>query len=279
MANEKVAILGGKGMLGTDLFVAVKDKLDAAVYDLPEFDITNDRQLSEVVRGSDVLINCAAFTDVDGAESQTDHAYKVNAEAAGRLGVLAAEVDAWVLHVSTDFVFDGKLDRPYTEADAPGPINAYGKSKLAGERLLLQSGCRNCIIRIEWTYGLNGSNFVTRLLERAKMQKQLKVVDDQTGSPTATTQVAEVILKLVQRKPHGIFHFASEGYISRYEMARFIFKSKPMAVEVLPCRSSDFVTAAERPLNSRFGCTKIKTLLGEPIEPWQGPLESFLGKL
>ena len=138
------------------------------------------------------MINCAAYTNVDGAESQKELAHRVNGEAVGQLGRLAAERGKWVLHFSTDFVFDGELDRPYAETDAPNPINEYGRSKLAGERLLAQSGCSHCIVRLEWTYGTHGNNFVTKIIERARASGQLKVVDDQVGSPTATTEVAAV---------------------------------------------------------------------------------------
>ena len=205
--------------------------------------------------------------------------YQVNAEAAGRLGALVKEYDAWLLHLSTDFVFDGRLDRPYIETDPPNPINEYGKSKLAGEQLLDHSRCRHCIMRVEWTYGQAGENFVTKLIQHAKAEKVLKVVDDQTGSPTATTEVAKVICKLLRLKPEGVFHFASSGYVSRYGMAEFIFDKLSMDVNLLACKTSNYASAAARPLNSRFDCSKIKALLDEPIESWQVPLERFLRRL
>jgi len=278
--SRAVAILGGKGMLGTDLVHICKQQgFDVKIFDLPEFDITNSKQLKQVLDAAQIIINCAAYTNVDGAESETELAYKVNAEAVGRLGALARKVGLWLLHISTDFVFNGKLDRPYVETDLPNPINEYGRSKLAGEQLLVESGCRHCIMRIQWTYGLHGSNFVTKLVQHAKTNKALKVVDDQVGSPTATTEVAKVICKLLPREPQGIFHFASAGYVSRYEMARFIFDELSMDVNLLPCRTSDYFTAAARPLNSRFDCSKIKAQLSEPIETWQGPLARFLRQL
>jgi dTDP-4-dehydrorhamnose reductase len=287
MAKETVAILGGKGMLGTDLTDTCRQKnLKVKVFDLPEFDITRNEQLEQVVNSAQTIVNCAAYTDVDGAESESELAYKVNAEAVERLGAMVKETNGWLLHISTDFIFDGKLNRPYVETDSPNPINEYGRSKLAGEQLLIESGCRNCIIRIQWTYGLHGENFVTKLTQHAKTNKTLKVVDDQIGSPTATTEVAKVICKLLPKKPEGIFNFACAGYISRYEMAKFIFEKLSMDVELLPCKSSNYITAAPsgvlraaRPLNSRFDCSKIKALLDEPIMSWQIPLELFLRQL
>lgn len=280
MVDTAVAILGGRGMLGTDLAkVCGENGFDVKVFDLPEFDITNSRQLKEAVDSAKIIVNCAAYTDVDGAESESELAYQVNAEAVGRLGNLVKENDSWLLHISTDFVFDGRSNRPYVETDPPNPINEYGKTKLAGEQLLGQSGCRHCIMRVEWTYGLAGNNFVTKIIQWAKTGGTIKVVDDQTGSPTATTEAAKVICKLLRMRLTGLFHFASAGYVSRYETAEFIFDKLSIDVNLLPCKTSDYKTAADRPLNSRFDCNKIEILLGEPIETWQGPLERFLGRL
>jgi dTDP-4-dehydrorhamnose reductase len=278
--DTRIAILGGKGMLGTDLVDTCEQHgFDVKVFDLPEFDIRNSQQLKQAVVAADIIVNCAAYTNVDGAESEAELVYQVNAEAVGRLGAIAKDADKWLLHISTDFVFNGRLDRPYVETDPPDPVNEYGKTKLAGEQLLGESGCRHCIIRLEWTYGFAGKNFVTKIIQCANNDKTLKVVDDQVGSPTATTEVAEVICKLLPKKPDGIFHFASAGYVSRYEIAKFIFDKLSMDVNLLPCKTGDFVSAAERPLNSRFDCSKIKNLLDEQIEPWQVPLEHFLRKL
>ena len=272
-----IAILGGRGMLGTELAKTCKQRgFDVNVFDLPEFDITNSQQLKGAVDNAKIIVNCAAYTNVDGAESEVELAHQVNAEAVGRLGALVKEANAWLLHISTDFVFDGRLDRPYVETDPANPINEYGRTKLAGEQLLGDSGCRHCIMRVEWTYGSAGSNFVTKLIQHAKTDKTLKVVDDQIGSPTATTEVAKAICELLLKKPTGIFHFASSGYVSRYEMAEFIFDKLSIDVNLLACKTSDYVTAAVRPLNSRFDCSKIAGLLDEPIESWHVSLERFL---
>lgn len=267
-------------MLGTDVAAECgRGGVGFEVFDLPDFDITSERQLEKVVANASSVVNCAAYTNVDKAESEYDLAYRINAEAVGRLGRLAKKFKKWVLHISTDFIFDGKSDRPYVETDVPNPINAYGKSKLGGEQLLIESGCKHCIIRFEWTYGLHGNNFAKKLIERAKSTKELKVVDDQIGSPTATTEAAKVICELLRKEPEGIFHFASAGYVSRFEMARFIFDKLGMSVELAGCKTSEFDSPAARPLNSRFNCGKIEAFLGEPIVRWQIPLENFLRKL
>jgi len=278
--DTRIVILGGRGMLGSDLTIGCRQQgYEPIVLDLPQFDITHAEHLEQAVRDAGLIINCAAYTNVDGAESQAELARRVNAEVVGRLGILARQHDACVLHISTDFVFDGRSGKPYVETDRPNPINTYGKTKLEGEQLLAQSGCKHCILRVEWTYGSAGVNFVTKLIQRAKTAKALKVVDDQVGSPTATTEAAKVICRLLKNRPEGIFHFASAGYVSRYEMAKFIVAKLSIGIDVAPCKTSDFPSPAARPLNSRFDCSKIQRLLSEPIESWQGPLERFLRQL
>ena len=282
MAAEgtRITVLGGRGMLGSDLVKVCRQQgLDPIVYDLPEFNITDADHLQQAVAGADIIVNCAAYTNVDGAESQAEQAYRVNAEAVGRLGTIARQAGKWVLHISTDFVFDGCGDKPYVETDHPNPINTYGKTKLAGEQLLARSGCEYCIVRVQWTYGSAGNNFVKKLIQRAKSQDTLKVVDDQTGSPTATIEAAGAICELLRKKPGGIYHFASAGYVTRYGMAEFILDKLSMDANLLPCKTSDFPSPAKRPLNSRFDCSKITVLLDEPIERWQAPLELFLRQL
>jgi dTDP-4-dehydrorhamnose reductase len=280
MGSQVIALLGGRGMLGTDVAAACTRRgYEARVHDLPQFDLTNADHLRRAVEAADVVINCAGYTNVDAAQSQSELAHCVNGEAVGRLGQLAREGGKWVLHVSTDFVFDGTLDRPYVETDPPHPINEYGKSKLAGEVLLRESGCSHCLVRLEWTYGRHGRNFITKLLERARTARVLNVVNDQVGSPTATAEVAQAFCDLLEQRAEGVFHFAGSGYVSRYDVAAFILDHLGRQIELQPCRTSDYPAAAARPLNSRFDCRKIEPLLREPIAPWQRPLEHFLREL
>jgi len=279
-SSDKVAILGGRGMLGSDVAAECgKRSIPYEVFDLPEFDITDDSQLFSVVKQHRTIINCAAYTNVDKAETETEKAMLINAEAVDKLGLFARKTGAWVLHISTDFVFDGSGDKPWIERDLPHPINAYGRTKHAGERLLVESKCQYCIIRIEWTYGLHGDNFIKKILQNAKSQPELKVVDDQFGSPTATTEAAMVICDVMEKKPKGIFHFASQGYASRFEVAQFIIKQLGLDVQVIPCKTGGFHSPATRPLNSRFDCTKIRKFLHAPIKFWHIPLGEFLKSL
>jgi dTDP-4-dehydrorhamnose reductase len=280
MGSKVLAILGGRGMLGTDLAAAATQRgFDVRVHDLPECDITTGAHLEQVVRQADLIVNCAAYTNVDAAERHAELAHRINGAAVGRLGELARRDGKWVLHISTDFVFDGRLDRPYHETDAPNPINKYGESKLAGERLLQESGCSHCLLRLEWTYGRNGRHFISKLIERARTSSVLQVVHDQVGSPTATAEAAKVICRLAEQRVEGVLHFASAGFASRYDMAVFVFRHLGLPTELRPCRTGDYPAPAARPLNSRFDCRKIQKLLPEPIRPWQEPLQEFLGLL
>ncbi|MCF7955948.1 MAG: dTDP-4-dehydrorhamnose reductase [Phycisphaerae bacterium] len=281
--NKKIVVLGAKGMLGTDLMKSLQQTGYQPVgLDLPEFNISDAVQLKAAVDTADILINCAAYTNVEKAETEKEIAYKVNADAVGLLGKFACVKDIPVFHISTDFVFDGVADKPYTEEDSTNAISVYGASKLAGEQKLIESRARACIIRVQWTYGYAGTNFIKKLFEFAQTRDTLKVVDDQVGSPTSTVEVAAAICRIIAidgEFPLGVFHFAAGGYVSRYEMAKFAFEKKKMSTIIEPCKSGEFPSVAARPLNSRFNCAKIERLLGEKIKPWQGPLEEFLANL
>jgi dTDP-4-dehydrorhamnose reductase len=278
-----VAILGGRGMLGTDLAAQCsRSGLATAVFDLPEFDITKAVDIRRAIGGTSAVVNCAAYTNVEKAEAEPELAAKINAEAVGLLGEAARQAGVPVLHISTDFVFDGRLDRPYAETDPANPVSAYGRTKYQGELALAQSGCRHCIIRVQWTYGRAGVNFVRKIIDAARSGKPLKVVSDQIGSPTATVEAAKAIVALLQLPsglPEGLFHFAAAEYVSRFDMARHIVERLRLAVVPQPCKTSDFVTAAQRPLNSRFDCRKIARVLPEPIAEWPGPLNAYLESL
>lgn len=280
MGRQIVAVLGGRGMLGTELAELCRNRgYEIHVHDLPEFDISDIEHLRRAADAADVIVNCAAYTNVDGAESQPQLAHRVNAEAVGRLGELARVSGKWVLHFSTDFVFDGRLDRPYVETDAPNPVSEYGRSKLAGERLLGSSGCDHCIMRLQWTYGANGNNFITKLVRRAAAGGTVSVVDDQVGTPTAVGEVARVACRMIEGRVLGLYHFAAAGYASRYDVAAFVFERLSLPAQLQRCRTADYPSPAARPLNSRFDCSKIQALLDEPIVPWQEPLTHYLRQL
>jgi len=278
--SDTIVILGGRGMLGSDLDAHLQARgYRTHIYDLPEFDLTDAEQVKAALDAGDAVINCAAYTNVDGAETETQRAFQVNAEAVGQLGQLARVCGSWVLHISTDFVFDGHLDRPYAENDPPNPLSVYGQSKLEGELALESSGCDHAIVRVQWTYGHHGVNFVKKLLERARQSGKLKVVDDQVGSPTATVEVAKVLAVLIDQRTTGLYHCASHGYVSRFDMAQFVVDALGLDVPIEPCKTHDFASPAARPLNSRFNCDKLSELLGMPMQSWQDSLKSFVEQL
>jgi dTDP-4-dehydrorhamnose reductase len=275
---QTVTVLGARGMLGSDL-VPVLEQQGYRVrgFDLPECDITRPRDLEQALEHADIVINAAAYTNVDAAEKNKATAMAVNAEAPGQLGKLAAAAGIRVVHISTDFVFDGQLDRPYREDDPPNPLGVYGASKLEGERRLLSSGCAGLVVRIQWTYGRAGNHFISKFLERARGQDELKMVADQTGSPTWTRDVATALTTLLPQAPVGLLHFAARGYATRFEIAREILALHGLKnKELRPCRTADFPAAAARPLNSRFDCTRIDALLPAPRPHWRDSLRTFL---
>ena len=272
---DKIILLGAKGMLGSDVY-SLCGKDNITPLDLPEFDITDKNQLEKILEGANIVINCAAFTDVEKSESQSAQALKVNAQAVGNLAQIARRKNVYVIHISTDFVFDGKKETAYIETDQTNPINVYGKSKLEGEMLLAKNHNFYAIIRVQWTYGKNGNNFITKLISLSRQKSSLKVVDDQFGSPTWTQEAAKVVREFISKKPQGLFHYAAACFASRYDVAKFAFEKLKISTPVIPCKSSEFPTAAARPASSMFCCDKIQSLLDKPIELWQKPLERFL---
>ena len=272
-----LAIPGGRGMLGADVAAAARAAgFEARVLDLPEFDITSPDGVDAAIAGAQAVVNCAAFTNVDLAEGKPEAAYAVNAAAVGMLGRICSKRGIYLAHISTDFVFDGLGDQPYTEDDVPAPVCAYGAGKLAGEQALAASGAEAAILRVEWSYGRNGVNFITKLMDRAAKGGELKVVDDQIGAPTWTVDMAGVILTLIEKRATGIYHFANAGYASRYEVAEFIAAHAGLPCSIRPCSSDEFPMKARRPKNSRFNTARIQGLLKQPIRTWQDALAEFL---
>ncbi len=279
-SHPLVSILGGRGMLGTDLTRYLEEKgYRVSAWDMPECDITRRDHVEKAIAGAGCVVNCAAFTNVDDAEDAPDAAMAVNAEAVGALGMLAADRHIFVVHISTDFVFDGRGDKAYSELDIPRPLSMYGKSKLEGERALEGTGCDCAILRVQWSYGSAGTNFVFKLLQRAGSGADLKVVNDQVGAPTWTADMAKAIECIIRERSRGLYHFANGGYASRYEVASFILDELGLKNSIEPCSSSEFPMKAERPANSRFNTGKIKSLLDHSIRSWQDALAFFLRSL
>ncbi len=274
-----LAILGGKGMLGSDLAkLAGPAGHKAVVFDLPEFNITRESDVRQAISQADIIVNCAAYTQVDKAETERDICRAVNTLAVASLAKFAKEHGKYLIHISTDFVFGDSSEKKLSEKDQPDPLGWYGSTKLEGEHFLQSSGCRHAIVRVEWTYGMNGVNFISKLLDAAAKSPKLKVVGDQFGSPTWTADVARAMLYLIGKQAEGLFHFAAEGYASRYEVAEFIMKEKKICKELASCASSDFPAPAKRPLNSRFDCSKIDGILDFKRPRWQDSMRKYLNE-
>ena len=219
------------------------------------------------------IVNAAAFNDVDAAETQPERAFAVNADGPAYLAEAGARVGARLLHISTDYVFNGRKGSAYSEPDPPDPLSVYGRSKLAGERRVLESGAGACVLRTAWLYGRGGKNFVKAILAAVKRGEVLKVVADQVGSPTSTRDLAGAIGELLETDLDGLFHVANAGACSRYDFARAIVRER---VEVMPMSSSEAARPAPRPVNSSLKSVRWGEAGMRPLRAWEAALNDFL---
>lgn len=268
-------IVGAKGMLGSMLGQVFADK-QPMLLDRDEIDITNEESVRTILREAKatVVINAAAYTNVDAAETDSEAAFLVNETGVKNLAVVCHELSATLVHFSTDYVFPGTKQDGYLEADSPGPaINIYGQSKLAGERALKESGCNFYLVRTAWLYGPNGKNFVDTMLGLAQKQDHLQVVSDQRGCPTYAKDLAEYVKVLLDSSySFGIYHGVNTGNASWFEFAQKIFEYTPgLAVVVKPVSSSEFPRPAKRPVFSILQNTK-----GPAMRSWQEALAEYV---
>jgi dTDP-4-dehydrorhamnose reductase len=250
----RFAITGAAGMLGQDLVEAVTGAgHEALAFPRADLDITDAAAVERVVRraGPDVVVNCAAWTDVDGAETHFEDALAVNGGGAGHVARAAAACGAWTIHISSDYVFDGSKRLPYLESDPVGPLSAYGRTKLAGERAVeVEAPGRHTIVRSSWLFGAGGPCFPATILRLARERDELRVVDDQVGCPTFTGHLASALVELGLARPVGVVHVAGDGTCSWYEFAREIVASAELGCEVRPCTTADMPRPATRPAYS-----------------------------
>ncbi|HJP81968.1 MAG TPA: dTDP-4-dehydrorhamnose reductase [Fimbriimonadaceae bacterium] len=285
----RVLVIGGSGMLGRDLL----DELRAAGHEVVspsshELDITDPESVAQIssMDRFDWCINCAAYTAVDQAESDEAAAYALNALGPGYLARMCAMRGIPLLHVSTDFVFDGGKVEDYTEEDQPNPLGVYGKSKLAGEEAVLQSSPMSIVARTSWLFGPHGKSFPRTMIQAWKAGKHLKVVADQTGKPTYTPDLAKVLVQMcAQRAFPGIYHVTGPEKLSWFEFAKdaitvykeFVGETNP--VEVEPIQTSDWPTPAKRPANSSLSNEKLIAAGIEPLPPFKQALADFVRRL
>lgn len=298
MAVPRLALVGANGMLAGKVRALAPDSFEVCGFDLPAFDVTNRMQVLDEMKRlrPAVIINCAAYTNVDGAEAQEELATRVNGFGPGVLAEAAMAIGALLVHISTDYVFDGMKHSPYFESDRVMPLSAYGRSKLAGEQAILASGLeRYFIIRTSWLHGPGGHNFVATILRLAAERDELRVVADQVGSPTYTGDLAAAIYKLLASTDHGsriaghcpcgIYQFANAGQCSWYEFAEAIVCGAQQrgvtlpVTRITPIATSDYPLPASRPAWSVLSSGRYQSLTGAVVPSWQDGLARHLNEI
>jgi dTDP-4-dehydrorhamnose reductase len=277
--SNSILVLGARGMLGSDICALLEGECRLTAWDIEELDITDGAAVREAIENLKPaeVVNCAAFTDVDGSESREGEAMAVNGLAPGHIAQACASVGARLIHISTDYVFDGTKDTPYTEDDAVYPLSAYGRTKLAGERAVVDSGCRHFIVRTQWLYGRNGKNFVDTISHLAKERDELRVVNDQFGRPTWTADLAAGIVVMLASEAEGVYHLAAGGECSWFDVAVEIVNAIRPVVKVTPVPTSEFPRPAVRPAHAVLDCGRAARELGLELRHWKDALREFLG--
>jgi dTDP-4-dehydrorhamnose reductase len=272
-------VTGANGGLGTSLMEALRTEpgSQAVGVDLPELDVadpaaTRARVLAE---RPGVIVNCASLTNVDGCETDRDLAWRVNADAAGHLAAAAKEAGAVLVQIGTDYVFDGRLGRPYREDDAPNPLGVYGASKLAGEERARAAGCDLLVVRTSRLFGPGGKNFVRIILGKAREARRLELVTDQRGAPTYAPDLARAILHLLRQGRRGLYHVTNAGACNWLEWAREIFAAAGMERELVPVTAARFAARAARPPDSTLDCAKADAT-GLHRRTWQEATRELL---
>ncbi len=275
----KILLLGHKGMLGSDLLTQMRLHHEVVGMDQEEIDITSAGECAKAIENTtpQIIINAAAYTNVDGCETAKEECFAVNAEAVKNIAMSCQNKNIRIVHFSTDYVFDGNGSSPYKEDEKCDPINTYGASKLAGEKYLQELARNFIIIRTAWLYGVNGKNFVRTILEKARTTPRLTVVDDQIGSPTHTKDLAAAVDHLIEKNAQGIFHVTNRGSCSWYKFAVKILQEAGIDdVEVSPINSDQLVRAAKRPAYSVMSMQKFIATTGKAMQPWQLGLQGYL---
>ena len=275
-------LIGNRGILGTDVEALVQQNKMPYLASDKEVDITDQEQLQRFVSDKPIswIINCSAYTAVDKAEDESELALRINADGPRNIAKIAKNKGAKLIHISTDYVFDGTKEEAYTETDSPNPLGIYGKSKLRGEINITEVLDEYFIIRTAWLYGKHGNNFVYTMLRLFKERDEVRVVGDQFGSPTHAPDLADVILTIINLNSNnfGIYHFSNEGKISWYNFACEIYRKAQeqkllnKEVYIRKIATEEYPTKVQRPQNSCLAKEKIKNTFHIPIRPWQAGL-------
>ena len=275
----RVLVAGAGGMLAQDLIPCLSGRGYAIqALDHRGLDITDVVAVRAAVESfePDLIINCAAYTKADEAEREEYQALMVNGLGVQNLCLVCQDGDIPLVHFSTDYVFDGTKKGPYTIYDVPNPLNAYGRSKLLGEKHVLRFLSKFYLIRVSWLFGLNGKNFVETMLELGQSQKKVHVVNDQRGCPTWTCHLVEAVVALIETERYGVYHITNSESATWFDFAQEIFRLSGVGVELVPVTSEQFPRPARRPLNSVLDPFPLPQLLGREMPSWREALEEYL---
>jgi len=277
----KVLVTGADGQLGYDVVKKLK-KLDIEHIgvDKEDFDLTIENETKEFILNyePDVIIHCAAYTDVDQAEVERELCYQVNVEGTRYVAEIAKELDAKMLYISTDYVFDGQGEKPFEVTDQPNPINYYGETKYLGEQEVQKLLDKYFIVRTSWVFGEHGDNFVKTMLKLGKERDEISVVADQYGSPTYTGDLAKLIVEMIKTDKYGIYHATNEGFCSWYEFAKEIFKVAGIDIKVKPVSSKKFKSKATRPSNSKLSKKSLANNRFKLIDCFKQSINKFINR-
>ncbi len=278
----KVLVTGVRGQLGYDVVRELKKRqIEAVGVDVEEMDITDPAQTETVIREAapDAVIHCAAYTAVDAAEDNEELCREVNARGTENVARICGEMNIKMMYISTDYVFDGKGTRPWEPDDPRDPLNVYGQTKYEGELAVEKYVKKFFTVRIAWVFGVNGKNFIKTMLNLGKTHDKLTVVNDQTGSPTYTYDLARLLADMIQTDKYGRYHATNEGICTWYEFACEIFRQAGIDVEVAPVDSDEYPSKAKRPENSRMSKKKLKENGFELLPSWQDALKRYLKEI
>jgi dTDP-4-dehydrorhamnose reductase len=280
----KILITGAGGLLGREAAAVLAPRHAVMPLTSRELDIADPALVMQAVErlAPEVVLNCAAFADVDACESERDRALAVNAAGPRHLALALARHGGKLLHISTDYVFDGRKPPPaaYVEEDDPNPLSWYGKTKLAGENAVQEVLENHAIVRTAWLFGRHGRGFLNLLLDLTvkRKLKEIRVVDDQFGTPTWAWRLAQQLARLLEGDARGLYHATAEGWCSRYELARFFLQQMGIDCRIVPCPSTEFPTPAVRPKNSILENKRLKDAGLNLMRPWQEDMAAFAAK-